>query len=150
VMHCHYASPHAWPVSGKGKGFPLQAWTGPWSSRSLRLPNSQTIGTWRWQGCQPYATAAFTAQAVFLLLISVRGWVDPRAIVRPLGLCQWKIPMTSSGIEPGTFRLVSQCLKHIRISNDFKVRWWKNISSIKEQTTLQHSSWEKFSEVLPL
>jgi len=48
------------------------------------------------------------------LIISVRGWVDPRAKVRPARLCQWKIPMTPSGIEIATIRLVAQFVNQMR------------------------------------
>jgi hypothetical protein len=36
--------------------------TGPEGSRRLRLPDFKTVGTWRWQGCQAYAPAAFMPQ----------------------------------------------------------------------------------------
>ena len=49
-----------------------------------------------------------------LVLISVRGWDDPRDIVCLEGLFQWKIPVIPSRIKPMTFQLVASCLNHLR------------------------------------
>jgi len=64
---------------GKGKAVPLQAWSGPEGSRKLRFPDfvtSQDGGR-----LSALRTGRLYPQEILLLLISVRGWVDPRVIV---------------------------------------------------------------------
>jgi len=68
----------------KGKAVPLPAWSGPEGSRKLRFPDYITtvqdggkLSTLR--------TGRFYPQEMLLVLISVRGCVDPRATVRSEG-----------------------------------------------------------------
>ena len=47
----------------------------------------------------------------YLFLLETES--TPGATVWPEGLCQWKIPMTPSGIEPATFWFVAQYLSQL-------------------------------------
>jgi len=60
-------------VKGKGKSFPLQAWTAPEGSRRLRLPDLKRIGTWDGKVISPTHRPPLPPQEIFLVLISVRG-----------------------------------------------------------------------------
>ena len=94
-----------------GNAVPLQAWSGPERSRKLRFPNFMKM-TQDGGKLVSRMHRLPLPQEIHLIFIHVRGWVDPRAIVRPEGLCHWKIPMTPSVIEPATCRFVAYCLNH--------------------------------------
>jgi hypothetical protein len=101
-------APGAWTVSwcNKSKAVPLQAWSGPESSRKLRFLDFMTTAQ---DGGKVVSLRHWPLypQEILLVLISVRGRDNPRAIVRPARLCHWQIPMTPSGIEPATCRFVA-------------------------------------------
>jgi len=60
------------------------------------------------QSCKRYASAIFYHQGNPLVLISVRGWVEPRATeCGQKEEVTSKFPRTLLGIESGTSRLVA-------------------------------------------
>jgi len=93
-------------------GVPLQARCGPEGSRRFRLPDFNDIRHMKVARSSASCTGHLHLQEMFLVLIFTRGWVDPRAIVRSEGNMSLKNPVTPSGIDPGTVRLVAQRLNH--------------------------------------
>ena len=76
----------------------------------VKAPDFRDVGTTRVVGRQPYAPAAFTPGEIpgthFQRLSRPQGTWFRRGEPRK------KFPLTPPGIDPGTVRLVAQCLNH--------------------------------------
>jgi hypothetical protein len=70
----------------------------------------------------------------FLVLISIRGWVHPRVIVRLEGLSQLKNPTTSWGIKPAAFWIAAQCLNQLSR---------RNFTAVRPRVLERHLIWMK-------
>jgi hypothetical protein len=121
------------------------SWTGrgdPYVCETPRFP--QLLDNRLIDGCDVAALRVGRPllPGTFLVLISVRRWVDPRAIVRLEALAQENNWFTSLGLEPATFQLVAQCLNHLRL-------WFAALSWVlSRQKTLDQAYVTEVNQVL--
>jgi hypothetical protein len=77
----------------------------PWGFHQFEVPKFQDNLHMKVVKLSAPHTGGHYPQEIFLVLASVRCWVNPSAIVRSEGLWQWNFPGAKSGIEPATFGL---------------------------------------------
>jgi hypothetical protein len=92
--------------TGLDRPIRFQEFDALWISRQSSHDSDKIVSSTHWPPLP---------QKIPLVLISVRGWVNPRAIVRPEGLCEWKNPVAPSRMKPVTFRLPRQYAFYIKL-----------------------------------
>jgi hypothetical protein len=95
---------------------------------------------WLW-GCQPYTPVPFYPPGTFLVLTSVRGWLNPRVIMQLEGLHHLKNLITSSptvililySSKLQIDSLIKQLVSSLLVSAYYNKCYWKNVYVITSQ-----------------
>jgi hypothetical protein len=99
--------------NSKGKAIPVMGHEHPLGCETSRLPHFLENRLWDDGDVFSLTRRQPLRPGRFLVLISVRGWVNPRAIMRLEVLSKLKNLMTWSGTKPAPFRLLAYCLNHL-------------------------------------
>jgi len=75
------------------------------------------------------------------------GWSTASACIR-IPQCQWKIPVTPSGIKPATFRFVAQYLNHCATAVPIKVKVHGKFHPVTERAVPERE--QRYRSIFPL
>jgi len=94
---------HSSPITGLDR---------PRGFQEVKVPRFRDNGTGWWQGCQPYAPAAFTPRKYSWYSFTLEAESTPGPQCDRKDFMSMKNPLTPAGIEPATFLFVAQHLSH--------------------------------------
>ena len=101
LIHKEFFTMHGHKILKKKlQRFHYRSKQAPWGFQEFEAPRFQDSRHMKVVRILALRTSRLYPQEIFLVLISVIGWVNPRAILRP-------------GIEPATFRIVARCLDQL-------------------------------------